>query len=213
MPRPLFDSVIKRTFTEAEELVEELSRNREIVSQGKASFINVYNSSNVFNTTTTTQNIYNQTTVITNIYNQTTLITNIYNQTTIIGATDTDLIYHMIGGNPIGADGTNRFTGVSGYNGIGATEGDRQQAAVTSFTAQSLVLRVSANSAAAANHVVLRKNGADTALGLNVGAGATGIFRNSTATVSIAADDLLSLDWGAAGTITFTSAGFVGKIV
>lgn len=72
MPVPIFDSVIKQTFDEGDELVEDLRRNREINSSGKLSFVNVYQSSNIFQQTTTidmTQNIFNSTSVTQYVYN------------------------------------------------------------------------------------------------------------------------------------------------
>lgn len=69
------------------------------------------------------------------------------------------------------------------------TEAYRQIDWAVAGTFSNLRVRVTVNAATASSSVTLRKNGADTALTLTVGAGQTGVFEDATNSVSVVAGD------------------------
>ena len=87
-----------------------------------------------------------------------------------------------------------------------ATESQTQQIAPFAGTASYLASRVSANASTTTATMVLRKNGADTAVTYTIPGGATGSFVDTSNSVSVSAGDLLSIQGsGADGTVTFRS--------
>lgn len=91
-----------------------------------------------------------------------------------------------------------------------ATESSSQIAARAAFTAEDLFVNVTAHGASNGVNFYLRQNGANSALTLNVAASSTGLFEDTTNSVSIAATDTYNylLDHGGgAGSITPTIIG------
>ena len=74
----------------------------------------------------------------------------------------------------------------------------------TPGTISKLYVRITANSTSQSGVVVVRKNGVDSALTLSVPAGTTGVFENTTDTVTVADGDELVYKTISFGTGTFT---------
>lgn len=111
-----------------------------------------------------------------------------------------------------GATSTTLTSGVTRYyTPVGhlqalATESQTQQIAPFAGTASRLSATVTANASTTTSTMVLRKNGADTAVTFTIAGGATGSFVDTTNTVSVSAGDLLSIQGsGSDGTVTFRS--------
>lgn len=76
----------------------------------------------------------------------------------------------------------------------GATESDTQVEAPVAFEAHNMIVKVVFNDlSSAATTFAFRVNSADSPLGISVSAGATGLFEDTTNTVSVALDD--DIDW------------------
>ena len=98
-----------------------------------------------------------------------------------------------------------RYTRVEGdLNSFGSTEADVQDT-VQNCVMSRLMVRVSANTRTATT-VTLRKNGADTAVTLSIGASSTGLFEDTTNSAQFFDDDLASIGWTfGTGTNTLTA--------
>ena len=104
--------------------------------------------------------------------------------------------------------GATLYYAPSGLLTANATESIMQQAAPVSGTASYLYGRVSANASTTTATMVLRDNGADTAVTYTIAGGATGTFTDTSNSATIAAADLLSIKGsGADGTVTFRNMG------
>ena len=111
-----------------------------------------------------------------------------------------------------GAASTTLTSGVTGfYSPLGhmrgfTTENQAQQIAPFAGTASRMAVIVSANASTATTTMVLRKNGADTAVTFAIGSSATGTFADTTNSVSVSTGDLICIQGsGANGTVTFRS--------
>lgn len=111
-----------------------------------------------------------------------------------------------------GAASTTLTSGVTGfYSPLGhmrgfTTENQAQQIAPFAGTASHMAVIVSANASTATTTMVLRKNGADTAVTFTIGSTATGTFADTTNSVSVSTGDLICIQGsGANGTVTFRS--------
>lgn len=104
----------------------------------------------------------------------------------IVGATS---------GGPATAGASQTFYMAPGYAGYNATENNVKTPLPAQGTLRALYVQTSSAQGAAGTQVyTLRKNGADTALTLTVGAGAAaGTFSDVTHSVAVAAGDLLSV--------------------
>lgn len=87
-----------------------------------------------------------------------------------------------------------------------STEAEREITYRTAGTLSKLYVRVTANSASASSTLTVRKNAADTAMTVTIGAAATGVFEDTSNTVTVAAGDELCYKTvsGGTGTITFS---------
>jgi hypothetical protein len=74
----------------------------------------------------------------------------------------------------------------------GATEAGREVTWRTPGTISKLYVRIIANATTAPNTLKLRKNGADSGLGVNIPAGAIGAFEDNSNTVTISSGDKLA---------------------
>lgn len=115
-----------------------------------------------------------------------------------------------VGALPTGSrsPGTTNYVTLEGTTAASTTELDSQVEVPAAVDVTDMFVRVTANSlTTAATTVALRVAGADSALDLSIGAGATGIFEDSD-TVSLAVDDLVNWEVavaaGGAGTITIS---------
>ena len=114
----------------------------------------------------------------------------------------------VIPATPVTVSSTAYYPVGAGIGGGTATEAAAQLVIRTAATAQNLHVRVTSNATTAASTIKLRKNGADTALGVSVSAGATGQFSDTTDAVSLIAGDLVALALvpGSANAIALQSA-------
>lgn len=85
-----------------------------------------------------------------------------------------------------------------------ATESTREVLYRAPGTLSKLYVRITANSTSASSTVTIRKNAADTALTVTIGAATTGAFEETSSSVSVAAGDKICLKTVSGGTGTFT---------
>ena len=91
---------------------------------------------------------------------------------------------------PVGVSQTSDVYYVAESGGAApSTESDTQIAARAAFTAKNLVVNIVTNSITAGSDYYLRRNGANSALTLNVPASSTGLFEDTTNNVSVAVTD------------------------
>lgn len=98
-----------------------------------------------------------------------------------------------------------------GYIAGNATESNTQRTCRFAFTARNMCVNVSAHGLSGGVNVYLRQNGANSALTVSIAESTTGIFEDTTNTVSVALADTYNyfLDHGGgAGSITCTVIGF-----
>jgi hypothetical protein len=111
---------------------------------------------------------------------------------------------------------TNYYPIGGGNRGAITTESQVQMKAREAFTFKNLIFYTNANSTTGIATVALRVNGANSALTLTIGAGATGFFPDTTHTVTVAAGDLIdfviSNTGTAAGTISVRQLGITTEI-
>lgn len=91
------------------------------------------------------------------------------------------------------AAGANRFNPVLGRFSVNSTEATLQAPAPFAGTASYLTYSLSANASTVTSNITLRRAGADTAVTIAITAGATGLFSDTSNSVSVAAGDLLSV--------------------
>lgn len=104
-----------------------------------------------------------------------------------------------------------RYYGAEGDALSTITEAESQIAARAAFTASSLLINVTAHAAPGAVDVFLRQNGANSALTVNIAASATGVFEDTTNSVSIAVTNTYNFFADVAvggGVITIAIIGF-----
>lgn len=102
--------------------------------------------------------------------------------------------------------GVTRYYTPTGHLQALPTENQTQQIAPFSGVASRMGATVTANTSSATTTMVLRKNGADTAVTFTIAGSATGSFVDTTNTVTVAAGDLICIQGsGANGTVTFRS--------
>ena len=89
--------------------------------------------------------------------------------------------------------GANRFNSLLGRFSVNSTEATIQAPAPFAGTASYLTYSLSANASTVTSNITLRKAGADTAVTIAITAGATGLFADTSNSVSVAAGDLLSV--------------------
>ena len=87
-----------------------------------------------------------------------------------------------------------------------AAEANQQLPFRSTGVISKLYVRVIANATSASSSITLRKNGIATAMTVTIGAAATGVFEDSTNTVTVAAGDKLAFQSVSGGTGTFTMA-------
>lgn len=106
---------------------------------------------------------------------------------------------------------TDTYLGAEGDALRSVTESDAQIAARAAFTANNLFVNITAHGASNGVNFFLRQNGANSALTLNVPASTTGLFEDTTNSVSIAVADTYNHfqdHGGGAGSITVAIIGF-----
>lgn len=150
-----------------------------------------------------------------------------FNYQVVIGATGTEMnIFSMqhksnSTGKPIGvgSGGTatfqynwTRYTPIEGSpQTLNATESLVQIETRTALIAKNMFVRISANSIDNSSTFTLRKNTADTALAVSVGAAATGVFEDTADTIDFDLDDLINwkvVSVGTAGTMIINYIAF-----
>lgn len=109
----------------------------------------------------------------------------------------------------VSADQFVPINGNAGDN-ISVTETPTQKTARSSFTASKMYVRVQSNGVNAGVNIFFRLNTANSALTVNVPATTSGIFEDTTNTVSVVSGDLYNwfIDHAGAGSISFTCIGF-----
>lgn len=123
-----------------------------------------------------------------------------------------NFILFATGGNPIGADGTNVNFALAGYNGIGATENDRQTIAPVACTLQKFYVRVTANTYGSNSTFTIRKNEASTSIVATVTASTTGTFSDTSNTAAVAAGDRLGVLFAGGATVTYNGTACYGAV-
>lgn len=100
---------------------------------------------------------------------------------------------------------------VGGFDHTNTSEGAARAYLNLAGTLSKLYISVSSNSYTGAATLTLRKNGADTGLTVSITAATTGIFQDTTHSVTVADGDYLTLSivGGTANTMTFGTVGMV----
>lgn len=89
------------------------------------------------------------------------------------------------------SNNTSQFWWLGNSTLLGGTEVQREVTWHTAGTLSNLYVRITANAANTAADIIVRKNQADTTLTVSIGIGATGVFEDTTHTVSVADGDEL----------------------
>lgn len=104
---------------------------------------------------------------------------------------------------------TSYYLPIGGEADTASTEAQQKQRFyLTDFNANKMRIHLTTNSVASTSSFKLRKNGADTALSISITASTTGLFEDTSNSVSIASGDDINyiLNAGGAGTITMRYA-------
>ena len=132
--------------------------------------------------------------------------------------TDNSFISIMAGAATVSPTGaTSYYLQVGGEN-TSTTDteaNNKQRVYVDNFAAGKLRVHLTTNSVASTSTFKLRKNGADTALSINIAASTTGLFEDTTNSVSLASGDDINyiLNSGGSGsqTIRYASIRFIAS--
>ena len=112
----------------------------------------------------------------------------------------------IIAGTILAHEGVNanltRYLPIAGAHLIDTTEANSQMKARHSFTISGLSIKVITNTVTAASTLTLRKNAVDTALIATITASTTGVFSDTSNSVTVTDSDQISLEitTGATGT-------------
>lgn len=121
------------------------------------------------------------------------------------------IFYCDVTGSPYGSDVVNYTQPEIGRDSTTTTESDNQVKALAAFTAKNLFVYVIANNINGASSIKVRKNGADSNLGVSIPSSSSGVFEDTSNEDSFGSTDLINykLDWsGTSGNATVSIIGF-----